>query len=911
MKVAKQLIPVLLALGASGVIVGLVIAMGSYYYLAPGLPSADTIRDVKLQVPLRIYTRDGRLIQQFGERRRQPVPFELIPQRVAKAFLAAEDDRFYDHPGFDYQGIARAAFNLMLTGSRSQGGSTITQQLARDYFLTRDRTFVRKGKELILALQIEQEFSKDEILQLYLNKIFLGQRAYGVAAAAQVYFGKDLNELNVAEAATLAGLPKAPSALNPVTNPARAIERRAYVLRRMWELKDIDTETYQAALNFPMVSERHGSKVELPAYYVGGMASKEMIRRFGQDEAYTGGYKVVTTIDSRLQQSAQSALRKTLLEYDQRHGFKEPLKVVDLNALAPSLALEIAESSGDKPAAQIANQALQASLEKNYPAYRDLSLAVVLNLNADNSANVFIRDIGRARVSWENLKRSRWVDDNTVGDEPKNVADVLQQGSVVWLISDSLVQAEKDGQNNDRPQQWRLAQMPEVQGAIVSMDPYDGAITSLAGGFDYLASKYNRASSANRGAGSAIKPFIYSAALENGFTAATIVKDAPIVVDDKNLETTWRPENYSGKFYGDTRLREGLVRSMNLVSLQTLRRVGVGNAVEHLSRFGFPNTDKALPRNLTLALGTGAISMLDLVGGYSGIASGGYYIKPYIIERIEDVNGNIVYQADPAIACELCTDHWFDDRDTLEDDAEDYLSNATQKPDDPILQVRVDAGDSESWFASGETTLPPVDAEVPFYSDTEQMINSGESWHPNASETPAFFAGINSAQRIISPENAYIVYDMMRDVVKRGTGRAIRELQRGDLAGKTGTTQNSIDTWFAGFNRELVAAVWVGFDNQSRSLGRRETGGRTALPMWKYFIQNALNNQPETAVPPPANLVTIRISAATGELANAGDSNTRFEIFAAGTEPTVKRGDNRSSAEEQGNDDDFDAGDIF
>ncbi|MDG2156194.1 MAG: transglycosylase domain-containing protein, partial [Gammaproteobacteria bacterium] len=600
MKVAKQLIPVLLALGASGVIVVLAIAMGSYYYLAPGLPSADTIRDVKLQVPLRIYTRDGRLIQQFGERRRQPVSFELIPQRVSKAFLAAEDDRFYDHPGFDYQGIARAAFNLMLTGSRSQGGSTITQQLARAYFLTRDRTFVRKGKELILALQIEKEFTKPEILALYLNKIFLGQRAYGVAAAAQVYFGKDLNELNVAEAATLAGLPKAPSTLNPVTNPARAIERRAYVLRRMWELKYIDTETYQAALSFPMVSKLHGSKVELAAPYVASMASKDMLQRFGQDQAYTGGYKVVTTIDSRLQQSAQSALRKTLLEYDQRHGFKGQLEVVDLNAVAPSLALEAAESLGDKPDAEAANQALQTLLE-NYPAHSDLSLAVVISLNADNSVNVFIRDTGRARVSWENMKRSRYVDDNTVGDEPKNIADVLKQGSVIRLISDSSVQAEKASQKNTPPQQWRLAQMPEVQGAIVSMDPYDGAITSLAGGFDYQASKFNRASQAKRQPGSAIKPFIYSAALENGFTAATIVKDAPIVVNDKNLEAIWRPENYSGKFYGDTRLREGLVRSMNLVSLQTLRRVGIGKAVAHLRRFGFP--PDGLPRNLTLALG--------------------------------------------------------------------------------------------------------------------------------------------------------------------------------------------------------------------------------------------------------------------------------------------------------------------
>ncbi len=876
MNVAKRIFPILIALGLIGVIGALAVGMGAYYYLAPGLPSADTIRDVKLQVPLRIYTRDGRLIEQFGERRRNPLPYSQIPPIVANAFLAAEDDRFYEHPGFDYQGIVRAGVNFALTGSRAQGGSTITQQLARAYFLTRDRTFVRKAKELILALQIEKEFSKDEILALYLNKIFLGQRAYGVAAAAQVYFGKDLKQLSVAEAATLAGLPKAPSSLNPVTNPVRATERRTYVLRRMRELNFIDTEAYENALNVPMVSKLHGSNVELEAPYVAAMASKEMIRRFGRDEAYTGGYKVVTTIDSRLQRFATASLRRALLDYDQRHGYRGTVDTVDLETL-PAIANESDEAADtDSAGKKVSDEQLQLLLN-GYPYYRELELAVVLELNDDNSVEVFVHNHGRFTVSWANLKRSPYIDDRRVGDAPERAADIVTIGSIIRLISDSGVLPAQGLPE----QRWRLVQMPQAQGAIVSMDPFDGGITALSGGFDHSVSKFNRASQSRRQPGSAIKPFIYSAALENGFTAATIVRDAPIVVNDKNLEAIWRPENYSGKFYGDTRLREGLVRSMNLVSLQTLRRVGVNTAIEHLTRFGFPND--GLPRDLTLALGSGGVSMLDLVGGYSGIAAGGFYMSPYVIQRIEDINGNIVYQADPAMACQQCNSQWFDGREQKAREDDEFAIGAETDIDEAPTPVATE--NSDSWFSAGSSTLPPVDNEVPAYATVDDMIEQAANWRPDASETPDFFAGTKAAPRILEDTNAYIVYDMMRDVINRGTGRSIRELGRSDLAGKTGTTNEGQDTWFAGFNRDIAAAVWVGFDDPGRSLGRSETGSKTALPMWKYFMSDALKGQPEAPLIQPDDIVTVRISATTGELARPGEGNTRFEIFAAGTEP--------------------------
>ena len=843
MTVTKPLLAALAGLAATVVIGGFAAISGAYYYFRPGLPSAETLRDVQLQTPLRIYSRDGRLIDQIGEKRRIPVEYDEIPEQIIHAFLAAEDDRFFEHPGFDYQGISRAALNLLLTGSRAQGGSTITQQLARVYFLSRERTFVRKAKELILAMQIEHEFSKEEILALYLNKIFLGQRAYGIGAAADVYFGKPLQQLSIAEAATIAGIPKAPSTLNPVSNVKRATERRAYVLRRMLELGYIDQDQYRHALDTPMVSQRHSPHVALHAPYISEMVRAQMVARYGLD-AYTDGYKVVTTIDSRLQRATTRSLRTALLEYDRRHGYRGPVARGLLDGLQT-------DADGQYSVADL------SALFAGRPAYRDLHLAVVLGEGEDRSAKVFIRDFGPASVAWEGLHWRAYVSDNQVGPAPRAVSDMVQPGDLVYLL-------------HTDDQGWVLAQMPEVQGAFVALNPHDGAIVALTGGFDFAASKFNRATQSRRQPGSVFKPFIYSAALENGFTPATLVNDAPIVFDDDKLENTWRPENYSRKFHGPTRMREALVRSLNLVSVRILLGTGLNNAIRHLKRFGLP--DSALPRDTSLALGSGGIAPVDIASGYAVFATGGFRIRRYLIDRIVDASGNELFHARPVEPCPAC------EPSANERAVEATLAAQTEIGDgaDPEQLTIVPTG-------TGETR-----SEVPDYGNVAQMSAHGMTWRPTAADAPDFVRHyVSPAERVISAENAYLIYDMMRDVIRRGTGRRARDLNRPDLAGKTGTSNDRRDAWFSGFNAELVATAWVGFD-QERSLGAREEGSRTALPVWKYFMADALDGTPVAMIPRPPGIVTVRIDPQTGLIAPAGSGHAIFEIFEQGKLPAVE-----------------------
>jgi penicillin-binding protein 1A len=806
----------------------------AYYYLRPALPSVAEMREIPLQIPLRIYSRDGRLMQQVGEQRRTPAAYADIPEIVVQAFLAAEDDRFFEHPGFDYQGIVRAAVNLILTGSRAQGGSTITQQLAREYFLTRDRTFIRKAKELILAMQIENSFEKQEILELYLNKIFLGQRAYGVAAAAQVYFGKTLDQLSVAEAATIAGLPAAPSRLNPVSNPDLARDRRSYVLRRMEELDYIDPESYEEALATPMESFLHAPGVELDAPYVAEMARSEMVQRFGK-AAYTDGYQVITTIDSELQNAAARALRTALLQYDRRHGFRGPLEKIDLDALL-----------ADTESADIR---LQEKLN-SYPRFDELNAAIVLGVTQEKggTAEFFLHNVGRVVLPWDRVRWKKYINDDVISGDPASTDAMLDVGDVVYLLKTA--------------QGWQLAQLPEVQGAFVALDPRDGATVTMLGGFDYSINKFNRASQSSRQPGSSFKPFVYSAALENGLTTASIINDAPIVVNNTGQEEAWRPENHSNKFYGPTRLREGLVRSMNLVSLRVLRRIGIGNALEHLKPFGFPRS--ATPRDLSLALGSGGASPLQMAQGYAVLASGGLRVNSYVTERILDADGKVLYQAAPEMACALCAPRWFDGREN-----ETLAGNAEGEPD----------GDTDA-----AAIMLAGDPEIPAYQSTQDMIATAANWRPDYNETPRFWSNRQQAERVISEQNAYIVYDMMRDVIRRGTGRRARDLGRSDIAGKTGTSNNRRDAWFSGFNADLVGIAWVGFDDDARSLGAGEEGGRTALPMWKDFMAVALNKTPTAALPQPEGLVTMKISPETGLAARSGEPAI-FEIFPAGQEP--------------------------
>lgn len=813
----KFLIRVLLALLGivlTGAIAGGVTAGTAWYFLSPGLPSVEHMQDVPLQVPLRIYSRDARLIAQLGEYRRIPVRYSEIPAVVVQAVLAAEDDRFFEHPGFDYEGLMRAASHLILTGSRTQGGSTITQQLARAYFLSPERTFVRKAKELLLALKIEQAFSKEEILALYLNKIFFGQRAYGIAAAAEVYFGKSLDQLSVAEAATIAGIPKAPSLLNPVSDPVRAGERRAYVLRRMLELEFIDGEAYRQALATPVESQLHVPAAELDAPYIAEMVRAEMVTRFGPDIT-SRGYRVTTTIDSRLQNSADRALRTALLEYDRRHGYRGAIAHVD----------------GALPTDDAGRQQLLDA----YPVHPDLYPALVTRLRPDNSATLYVHDMGLVTVPWTNLKWRRYVDDANVGPAAQSVGEMVSAGDVVYLL-------------RTISRGWLLAQLPEVQGALVALDPLDGATVALAGGYDFFASKFNRAIQAKRQPGSSFKPFVYSAALENGFTPATIVNDAPVVFENTGTDADeWRPQNNSGQFYGPTRLREGLVKSLNLVTIRVLLSVGVARAINYIRPFGLP--DSAMPPNPTMALGSGEATPRDMAAGFAVFANGGYRVEPYLIERIEDAYGTVIFQAPARVVCASCTPRWFG-------------------PNEPPAEP-----DGDSTPVATRTG-----PEIPAYLDAEEMIAHAGTWRPTAIEAPDFMSAARRAPRIITAENAYLVYDMMRDVIRRGTGVRARALGREDIAGKTGTSNDRRDAWFSGFNGQLVTTTWVGFD-QERSLGPREEGGRTALPMWLYFMADALQGVPETPLQRPPGIVTARISAETGMPASSGEPGSMFELF--------------------------------
>mgnify|MGYP000990003804 FL=1 len=830
-------------------VVGFFTGTAAYFYLEPGLPAVESLREVRLQVPLRVFTRDGRLIAEFGEKRRIPARHDEIPPQVIQAFLAAEDDRFFEHPGVDYQGLVRAAFFLVVTGERKQGGGTITMQLARNFFLTPEKTYVRKMREIFLALRIEGELSKQEILTLYLNKIFLGQRAYGVAAAAEVFYGKTLGQLSLAEIATIAGLPTAPSRNNPVTSPAGAEQRKEYVLRRMLELDYISRDEYDAAMAEHPRASLHGANIETEAPYLAEMVRSDMLDRYGR-EAYTEGYLVTTTLDSRLQTAGNRAVRQALLEYDRRHGYRGPIGQA-------SLSLEHPEQE----------------LERLLDPYRETSLLVpgVVTGVEEKAARVYLGGLGEVTVAWAGLAWARpFIDENTTGPAPETAAQVVAVGDVVRLMR------LEDGS-------WQLGQLPEAQASLVAMDPRDGAVSALIGGYDYYQSKYNRVTQARRQPGSSFKPFIYSAALENGFTTASIINDAPVVFEDATLEGSWRPENYSGRFFGPTRMREALVRSRNMVSIRLLRAVGIDKTLRHVEAFGFKRSE--LPRDLSLALGSANLTSLQIASGYSVLASGGYRTEPYYTQRVQLVDGDIVFEANPQVVCPSCTEAPV---------AEPEIDEIPE-PETVASQPPVTINDEFGLFPAQGSELeispiePPVEIEA---SNLETSLVAGHFADQGL---------VNMAPLAVNPQNVYLVYDMMRSVIQRGTGvRAYRELKRQDIAGKTGTTNDRRDAWFSGFNADLVATAWVGFD-QERSLGRREEGGRTALPLWIYFMREALAGTREHPLEPPAGLVTVRIDPQTGKLAAAGDRNAIFETFRENMLP----GKNTGNDENSGNEDPF------
>ncbi len=778
----------------------------SYVYLVPSLPSLDVMRNVELQVPLRVYTRTGQLIAQIGEQRRIPVSYDQIPDLVKHAFLAAEDERFFEHHGIDYFGVVRAVLVDLISGDKTQGASTITMQAARNMFLTLDKTARRKLQETFVTYRMEHEFTKQEIFGLYLNVIFFGQRAYGVAAAAEAFFGKSLDKLDVAEAATIAGLPKAPSRYNPIVDPQLATQRRGYVLRRMRELGYIDAATAEAANKEPMQARAHAPLYDVEAPYVAEMARLELRQRFGA-AAETAGYKVYTTIDGHLQAAANRAVRVGLIEYDRRHGWRGPAGHVDL------------KGSGPEPDYD--------DLVDEYAAIGNLAPAIVTAVSA-KSVKAYVRSQGAVEIEWDGLSWARKeLRNETLGPAPKDASQVLTRGDVIYVVADDKGHAQ-------------LAQIPEAQSALVALDPNDGGIVSLVGGFDYFTNKYNRVTQARRLPGSGFKPFLYSAALEHGLTPATVLLDAPIVLEGNGSEDSWRPENSTREFGGPTRLREALVRSRNLVSIRVLKAVGIPTAIDYISRFGFDT--RTMPHDLTLALGTLDATPLDVAAGYAVFANGGYRVSPYFIDRIEDAAGRVVWRAAPRLVCTQCDD--------------------------------------------GQPGEPPAQAPAPVrVSDPAHAapLAAGDGTHGEPAPLPAS----QVAPRVISAQNAYVMADMMSDVIKRGTGRRALSLGRGDIAGKTGTTNEAKDTWFNGFTRNLVATVWVGFD-QERSLGESEEGARTALPIWIEFMKEALKGVPEQPRAMPDGLVTLRISPETGTLVSAENPDGVPEIFMVNHLPSAE-----------------------
>jgi penicillin-binding protein 1A len=592
-----------------------------YWHLEPQLPDIEILSDIRYQTPMSVYTKDGLLIAEYGEKKRSPILIDEVPKPVIQAFLAAEDNRFFDHPGVDYQGLARAVFSFLRTGEKKQGGSTITMQVARNFFLSSEKTFFRKIKEILLAVKIESKLPKKRILELYLNKIYFGHHAYGIVAAAQVYYGKPVSELDLSEIAIIAGLPKAPSSFNPIVNPERALSRRNYVLKRMRKLGYIDEAQFTQALAQPITATLHTRPVDLNIPYIAELIRNEMYQQFGE-EAYTNGYRVYTTIDSRLQRLAEKSLRLGLHDYDERHGYRGTKQRIDLKKVKT-----------------------QAEWDEQFSTFRRLGDTVpgIVVALKDNAADIYLGNGRQVELDWKGLRWARkYLNENAQGSSPRTVKEVLKAGDIIRLRKD------KEGH-------WLLSQVPEVEGALASLDPKSGAILALAGGFDYALSNFNRATQAQRQPGSGFKPVLYAAALSEGYTPSSVVNDAPIVYADPSQSGgVWRPRNYSGRFYGPTRLRVALAKSRNLVSIRLLKSIGLKKAINMAVNFGFQPEE--LPNSLPLALGTGSATPLRMAQVYAVFANGGFRVEPYLIDRIETESGKIVYQATPQTACLDCAD---------------------------------------------------------------------------------------------------------------------------------------------------------------------------------------------------------------------------------------------------------------
>ena len=834
MRIAKLILSTLLTLFILGcVAVGMV-----YVQFKSELPDVESLKTVELQQPMQIYTSDGKLIGEVGEQRRVPVKLENIPEKLIQAVLATEDSRFYEHHGLDPIGIARALMVTINKGGTSQGASTITQQLARNFFLTSEKTFTRKAKEAILAIEIENALNKQEILELYLNKIYLGYRSYGVAAAAKTYFGKELNQLTLSEMAVIAGLPKAPSTMNPLSSPKRALERRNVVLWRMLDQKYITQQEYDAALKEPIVASYHGAKLDFRADYVTEMVRQEMVKRFGEENAYTKGYQVYTTVLSNDQEVAQKAVRDNLIAYDMRHGYRGG---------APLW------KKGETP---WDNDTIIGFLKK-LPNSEPFIPAAVMSVSKSGAELLLASEEKMTLPS----SAMRWT----------GQANPVKIGDQIWI------------RKNDKGE-WVLGQIPQANSALVSLNSDNGAIEAIVGGFSFEQSKFNRATQSLVQVGSSIKPFIYAAALEKGLTLSSVLQDTPIVLK-KPGQKEWRPKNSPDRYDGPLRLRVGLGQSKNMIAIRAMQMTGIDFVADFLQRFGFKRDQYFASE--ALALGAASFTPLEMARGYAVFDNGGYLIDPYIINKILDNTGKEIFVANPKLACPTCdnvpviygetekldgfknTDLTVADNLKRSDEAtngEEEIEQGENVPDIPELQPRADAIKEEN---------------LNFMADAK-----------TSSSTTQY------APRVISGELAFLIRSALNTAIygEQGLGwkgtswRMANEIKRKDIGGKTGTTNNSKVAWYAGFGANLTTAVYIGFDDNKFNLGRGEAGAKSAMPAWISYMKAILKDTPERNLPTPANIVEKRIDVRSGLLASGG----RVEYFIKGTEPT------RAYVEERG-----------
>ena len=774
------LVGLFIACLALAVILALAVPIGFYgmaMYLSPTLPSIQEIKTASLEMPLQIYSSDDKLIGQYGNRLSLPVTFEQIPEDLTHAFLAAEDSSFFQHSGISIKGLGRALTEVVTEDEGQTGGSTITMQVAKNYFLSSERTLNRKLTELFVARKMEDELSKNEILTLYVNKIYLGEGAYGIRAAAKKYYSKSLDKLTIAEIAMLAGLPKAPSKYNPVANPSRALTRRNWIIGRMHELGYISKAQYDTAISAPINLNLYKEKLDVNMPYLAEMTRYALVNRYGE-QVVNGGWRVRLTVDSQAQIDAESAVLKGLVSYDHRHGWRG------------------AEANGEP-------------LEKFQP-YGSMLPAKVTQVSS-RSFEATLPSGEKATVPWSGMSWARkYFSADRIGNYPSNAAQIVSKDDIIRLI-------KTDNGN------WKLAQVPDVQGSLVSLNPENGAVRAIVGGFDFNHSKFNRALQGWRQPGSTIKPLVYTSALEKGYRPDSIVSDRPIQVGD------WKPKNSDGRFLGDITLRRGLYLSRNLVSIRLLQAIGISDTLSLLDQFGLDK--EKLPTTLSLALGAGQATPLQMATAYATFANGGHRIQPYFIEQIYNYDNKLLFQANPQQACALCFNEQVDDRnkkliEAYNEPIEDGIKDNKEKKLSTADKVKKEAKDKEE--AIKALTLSTYNA-----SPAADRLKAPVVQYVRATQAP----------RILKPRVAYEMAGILREVVQHGTATKARALGRGDIGGKTGTTNEAKDAWFAGFHPTNATIVWMGFD-QPATLGRREYGGVAALPVWIDFMRAQLKSTP-------------------------------------------------------------------